>query len=43
MDADIEGARRYAEEMKAKAGPSRIEEKLRQTKAAATHHPLPSG
>jgi hypothetical protein len=28
IDANIEAAKRYAEEMKAKAGPSRVQEKL---------------
>jgi uncharacterized protein (DUF433 family) len=32
IDADIEAAKRYAEEMKAKAGPSLLKEKLRQTR-----------
>ena len=43
IDADIEAAKKYAEEMMAKAGPSRLEEKLRQRKADATDDPLPSG
>lgn len=43
IDADIEAARKYAEEMKAKSGPSRLEEKLRQRKADATDDPLPPG
>jgi hypothetical protein len=43
IDADIEAARKYAEEMRAKAGPSRLEEKLRQRKADATGDPLPPG
>jgi uncharacterized protein (DUF433 family) len=34
IDADIEAAKRYAEEMRAKAGPSRLQEKLRQRKDA---------
>jgi hypothetical protein len=41
IDADIESARKYADEMKAKAGPSRLEEKLRQRKADAADDPLP--
>jgi uncharacterized protein (DUF433 family) len=41
IDADIEAAKRYAEEMKAKAGPSRLQEKLRQRKADAPDDPLP--
>jgi Protein of unknown function (DUF433) len=43
IDADIEAAKRYAEEMKAKAGPSRLQEKLRQRKADAPDEPLPPG
>ena len=43
IDADIEAAKKYAEEMRAKAGPSRLEEKLRQRKADATDAPLPPG
>jgi uncharacterized protein (DUF433 family) len=43
IDADIEAAKRYAEEMKAKAGPSRLQEKLRQRKADAPDDPLPPG
>jgi uncharacterized protein (DUF433 family) len=43
IDADIEAAKRYAEEMRAKAGPSRILDKLRQGKADAPDDPLPPG
>ena len=43
IDADIEAAKKYAEEMRAKAGPSRLEEKLRRRKADATEDPLPPG
>jgi uncharacterized protein (DUF433 family) len=43
IDADIEAAKRYAEEMKAKAGPSRLQEKLRQRKADAPDNPLSPG
>jgi uncharacterized protein (DUF433 family) len=43
IDADIEAAKRYAEQMRAKAGPSRLQEKLRQRKADAADDPLPPG
>jgi Protein of unknown function (DUF433) len=43
IDADIEAAKRYAEKMKAKAGPSLLEEKLRQRTADAAHASLPPG
>lgn len=43
IDADIEAAKRYAEELKVKAGPSRLQEKLRQGKADAPDDPLPPG
>jgi uncharacterized protein (DUF433 family) len=43
IDADIEDAKRYAEEMKAKAGPSLLQEKLRQRKADATDDSLSYG
>ena len=43
IDADIEAAKRHAEEMRAKAGPSRLQEKLRQRKADAADDPLPPG
>jgi uncharacterized protein (DUF433 family) len=44
VDADIESSKKYAEEMRSKAGPSRLEEKLRQRKADdATGDPLPPG
>ena len=43
IDADIEAAKRFAEEMRAKAGPSRLREKLRQRKADAPDDPLPPG
>ena len=43
IDADIEAAKRYAEEMKANAGPSRLQEKLRQRNADASDDPLPPG
>jgi Protein of unknown function (DUF433) len=42
IDADIEAAKKYAEEMRTKAGPSHVEEKFRQRKAEATDDPLPS-
>ena len=41
IDADIEAAKQYAEEMKAKAGSSRLQEKLRQKKADAPDDSLP--
>jgi uncharacterized protein (DUF433 family) len=43
IDADIEAAKRYAEEMKAKAGPSPLQQKLRHRKADAPDDPLPPG
>jgi uncharacterized protein (DUF433 family) len=43
IDADIEAAKRYAEEMKAKAGPSLLEQRLRQRKADAQDDSLPPG
>jgi hypothetical protein len=43
IDADIEASKRYAEEIKAKAGPSRLQEKLRQRKADDPVDPLPLG
>jgi uncharacterized protein (DUF433 family) len=43
IDADIEAAKRYAEEMRAKAGPSRLQEKLQQRKADASDDPIPPG
>jgi uncharacterized protein (DUF433 family) len=43
IDADIEAAKRFAEEMRANAGPSRLQEKLRQRKADAPDDPLPPG
>jgi uncharacterized protein (DUF433 family) len=43
IDADIEAAKKYAEEMKAKAGPSRLQETLRQRKANAPDDSLPPG
>jgi uncharacterized protein (DUF433 family) len=43
IDADIEAGKRYAEEMRAKAGPSRLQEKLRQTKADVPDDSLSSG
>jgi uncharacterized protein (DUF433 family) len=43
IDADIEAAGKYADEMRARAGPSRLEELLRHRKADATDDPLPSG
>jgi uncharacterized protein (DUF433 family) len=42
IDADIEAAKKYAEELRTKAGPSRLEEKLRQRKADTMDDPLPS-
>ena len=42
IDADIEAAKRYAEEMRANVGPSRLQEKLRQRKADASDDPLSS-
>jgi uncharacterized protein (DUF433 family) len=41
IDADIESAKRFAEEMRAKAGPSLLQEKLRQMKADAKNNSLP--
>jgi uncharacterized protein (DUF433 family) len=43
IDADIEAAKRYAAEMRAKAGPSRLQGKLRQKKADASNDSLPPG
>jgi uncharacterized protein (DUF433 family) len=43
IDADIEAAKRYAEEMKAKAGPSLLEQRLRQRKADAQDNSVPPG
>ena len=43
IDADIEAAKRYAEQMRAKAGPSRLQEKIRQRNADASDDPLPPG
>jgi uncharacterized protein (DUF433 family) len=43
IDTDIDAARKYADEMKAKAGRSHLEEKLRQRKADAADDPLPPG
>jgi uncharacterized protein (DUF433 family) len=43
IDADIEAAKKHAEELKAKAGPSLLQEKLRQRKADAADDSLPSG
>ena len=43
IDADIEDAKRYAEEMKAKSGPSLLQEKLRRRNADATDDSLPPG
>jgi uncharacterized protein (DUF433 family) len=43
IDADIEAAREFAEQMRAKAGPSRLEKKLRLRKADATDDPLLPG
>jgi uncharacterized protein (DUF433 family) len=43
IDADIEAAKKYAEEMRAKAGPSRLDDLRRQRTADATDDPLPSG
>jgi uncharacterized protein (DUF433 family) len=43
IDADIDAAKKYTEEMRAKAGPSRLEEKLRQRKADAADDSLPPG
>jgi uncharacterized protein (DUF433 family) len=43
IDSDIEAAKKYAEEMKAKGGPSLLQEKLRQRKADATDDSLPPG
>lgn len=42
-DADIEAAKKYAEEMRAKGGPSRLDHMLRQRTADATDDPFPSG
>lgn len=43
IDADIEVAKRFAEEMRAKAAPSRLQEILRQRTADAPNDPLPPG
>jgi hypothetical protein len=43
IDAEIEEAKRYAAEIKAKARLSRLEEKMRQRKADATDDLLPPG
>jgi hypothetical protein len=43
IDADIEVAKKYAEEMSAKAGPSGLEERLWQRKADITGDPLQPG
>ncbi len=43
IDADIEAAKRCAEEMKAKGRPSVLQEKLRQRKADAPDDSLPPG
>ena len=43
IDADIDTAKKNAEEMKAKAGPARLQEKLRQRKANAADDSLPRG
>jgi uncharacterized protein (DUF433 family) len=43
IDADIEAAKKYAEEMKAKAGPSVLEQRLRQRKADAQDDSLSPG
>jgi uncharacterized protein (DUF433 family) len=43
IDADIEAAKTYAEEMKAKAGPSLLEWRLGQRKADAHGDSLPCG
>ncbi len=43
IDADIEAAKRYAEEMKAKDRPSVLLERLRQRKADAPDDSLPPG
>ena len=41
IDADIEAAKRYAEEMRAKAGPSRLHEALRQRQTDIADDPVP--
>jgi uncharacterized protein (DUF433 family) len=41
IDADIEEGRRFAEEMRTKAGPSRLQEILKARKAHASNDPLP--
>jgi uncharacterized protein (DUF433 family) len=43
IDADIESAKQYGEEMMAKAGPSRLQEKLRKAKADAPDDSLSPG
>ncbi len=43
IDADIEAAKRYTAEMKQKAGPSLLQQKLRQRTADAPDDPLPLG
>jgi uncharacterized protein (DUF433 family) len=41
IDADIEEGKRFAEEMRAKAGPSRLQEMLKARKADGSNDPLP--
>ena len=43
IDADIEAAKRYAEERKANAGPSPLQQRLRQRKADAPDDSVPPG
>ncbi len=43
IDADIDAAKRYADEMRVKAGASHLEDKLRHRKADAAGDPLPPG
>ncbi len=43
IDADLEEGRRFVEEMKAKAPPSLLQQKLRQRNADAADDPVPPG
>ena len=42
IDADIEEGKKFAEEMRAKAGPSRLQEMLKAREAHGPNDPLPS-
>jgi uncharacterized protein (DUF433 family) len=43
IDADIQEGRRFAEEMRSKAPPSLVQQKLRQQSADAADNPIPPG